>query len=244
MLYAKDAQRENMKVEIVDFVSGARKAEGIAVVIDVFRAFSVACYCFSKGVSKIYPIGDVDDAYNLVKNIDDGILIGERKGKKLPGFDYGNSPTEIIAANLLGKTVVHTTHAGTQGIVNAVNADEVLTGAFVNAKATAKYIKDRNPDKVTLVKMGLEAKSQSDEDDLCAEYIKMLLNNQPFDETTIVETLRKSPYSERFFDPDKPWCPSSDFDLCLDVNRFSFALRSIRDESGNLNLEKVNVDMG
>ena len=72
----------------------------------------------------------------------------------------------------------------------------------------------------------------------------MLLNNQPFDETTIVETLRKSSYSERFFDPDKPWCPSSDFDLCLDINRFSFALRSIRDETGNLNLEKVNVEMG
>jgi len=72
----------------------------------------------------------------------------------------------------------------------------------------------------------------------------MLLNNQPFDETTIVETLRKSPYSERFFDPDKPWCPSSDFDLCLDINRFNFALRSIRDETGNLNLEKVDVEMG
>lgn len=232
-----------MKVEIVNFVSGARNAEGIAVVIDVFRAFSVACYCFSKGVSKIYPIGDVEDAYNLAKNID-GILIGERKGKRLSGFDYGNSPTEILAANLVGKSVVHTTHAGTQGIVNAVNADEVLTGAFVNAKATAKYIKDRNPEKVTLVKMGLEAKSQSDEDDLCAEYIKMLLNDQPFDEASIVESLRKSPFSERFFDPDKPWCPSSDFDLCLDVNRFSFALRSTRDETGNLKLEKVDVEVG
>ena len=92
--------------------------------------------------------------------------------------------------------------------------------------------------------MGLAAKSQSDEDDLCAEYIKSLLNNQPFDEASIVETLRKSPFSQRFFDPDKPWCPSSDFDLCLDVNRFSFALRSVRDETGNLNLEKVNVEMG
>ena len=91
--------------------------------------------------------------------------------------------------------------------------------------------------------MGLEAKSQSDEDDLCAEYFQMLLNGQPFDEASIVETLRESPFSERFFDPDKPWCPSSDFDLCLDVNRFSFALLSTRDESGNLNLEKIDVGM-
>ena len=36
-----------MKVEILEFVKGARNAKGVAVIIDVFRAFSVACYALS-----------------------------------------------------------------------------------------------------------------------------------------------------------------------------------------------------
>jgi 2-phosphosulfolactate phosphatase len=45
--------------------------------------------------------------------------MGERKGKKLPGFDYGNSPTEIQAIDFSGKTVIQTTSAGTQGFADA-----------------------------------------------------------------------------------------------------------------------------
>ena len=170
------------------------------------------------------------------------VLIGERKGKKLPGFDYGNSPTEILAANLRGKSVVHTTHAGTQGIVNAANADEVFTGAFVNARATADYIKGRNPQRVTLIKMGLEAIKPTDEDDLCADYFESLLTNKSVNESEIVRTLRKSPCAARFFDSEKPWSPASDFELCLDINRFNFALRTCRDSSGNMKLERIDVD--
>lgn len=48
------------------------------------------------------------------------------------------------------KTVIHTTSAGTQGIVNAVKADKIITGSLINAKAIAEYIKnlltgDKNP---------------------------------------------------------------------------------------------------
>ena len=177
----------------------------------------------------------------MSKTLGSVVLIGERKGKKLPGFDHGNSPTEILAADLSGKLVVHTTHAGTQGIVNATRADEVVTGAFVNARATADYIKSRNPEKVTLVKMGLEARENSDEDDLCAEYIESLLNNQSFDQSRIVGKLRESPFSARFFDSTKPSSPRSDFDLCLDIDRFNFALRVGKNSAGNFYLQRVDV---
>jgi len=230
-----------MEIAKVNFVEGARHAKGIAVIIDVFRAFSVACYCIDQGVSSLFPVGDVDKARELSKALGSGVLIGERKGRKLPGFDHGNSPSEIIAADLKGKAVIHTTHAGTQGIVNATRADEVVTGAFVNARATAEYIKSRNPEKVTLVKMGLEARENSDEDDLCAEYIESLLNNQSFDQSRIVGKLRESPFSARFFDPTKPSSPRSDFDLCLDIDRFNFALRVGKNSAGNFYLQRVDV---
>jgi 2-phosphosulfolactate phosphatase len=37
--------------------------------------------------------------------------------KKCGGFDYGNSPSIILKKNVTGKTIRHTTGAGTQGIV-------------------------------------------------------------------------------------------------------------------------------
>ena len=51
-----------MRVEKKDFVEGARNARGIVVIIDVFRAFSTACYCFRSGADKIIPVGAVEEA--------------------------------------------------------------------------------------------------------------------------------------------------------------------------------------
>ena len=49
-----------MEIAKVNFVEGARHAKGIAVIIDVFRAFSVACYCIDQGASSIFPVGEID----------------------------------------------------------------------------------------------------------------------------------------------------------------------------------------
>lgn len=231
-----------MKVEKTDFISGAAQAKGIVVIIDVFRAFSVACYCFQGGAERIYPVGEIAEAFSLKREIPGSILIGERFGKKLDGFDFGNSPTEIIAADLGSRVVIHTTHAGTQGLVNALLADELLTGAFVNASATAAYIRKRSPQLVTLVRMGLNAEISSDEDSLCADYLESLLLNTDFDSRGVKQKLARSPFAERFFDPAKPWNPASDFDLCLDLDIFNFAIHSAVDEHGRLFLSKVKIN--
>ena len=56
-----------MKIEILEFVEGAKKAKGVAVIIDVFRAFSVGCYAFDAGAVRIIATADVDDAFQLKK---------------------------------------------------------------------------------------------------------------------------------------------------------------------------------
>ncbi len=223
-----------MRIEKTDFVAGASGARGIVVVIDVFRAFTTACYCFAKGVEKIIPVGEIENAVTLGREIEGAILIGEREGKRLAGFDYGNSPTEIVDADLVGKIIIQTTHSGTQGLVKAALAEELFTGAFVNAQATCTYIKSRSPELVTLVRMGLGAKVASDEDNLCADYLESLLLGTKFNVDTIEPTLRKSSFSERFFDPTKPWNPPSDFTHCLRINAFDFAIQAATDENGRL----------
>ena len=84
----------------------------------------------------------------------DGILIGERDCIKIEGFDFGNSPTEIENADFSGRTVIHTTSAGTQGLVGCPEAEEIITGAFVNAGAIVEYIRGKEPELVTIVAMG------------------------------------------------------------------------------------------
>ncbi len=229
-----------MKVLKTDFIAGAREAEGTVVIIDVFRAFSTACYCLDGGAKRVLPVGDVGEALALKERLDQPMLIGERGGKKLDGFDFGNSPTELIKADLRLKDIIQTTHAGTQGIVNATRADEVLTGAFVNARATANYILKQSPAIVTLVRMGWQAETPTDEDDLYAEYLESLLLARDFDEQSVFPQLKASPCAERFFDPAQPWNPSSDFDLCLRLNAFDFVVTARKEADGLLSLGKVD----
>jgi 2-phosphosulfolactate phosphatase len=141
-------------IRIVDFVAGAREARGLVVVIDVFRAFSLAAHAMARGATTIIPVAEVASALELKSRYADAILLGERFAKPLPGFDGGNSPADLERFDVRGRTIIHTTHAGTQGLMNAINADEVITGALVNAAAIVAYIQQSSPAIVTLVRMG------------------------------------------------------------------------------------------
>lgn len=220
------------KVECLDFVAGAREARGLAVVIDVFRAFSVACYATAGGARRIHPVAAIEDALALKARHPDWLFIGERHARRVEGFDFGNSPTDISAADLVGRTLVHTTHAGTQGLRAAMDADEVLTGSLVNAAAICRYIASRRPPRVSLVRMGHEARERCAEDDLCAELIAARLAGRDFDTGSVRERLAVADSAQKFFDPAADWAPRTDFELCTAVDHFDFVLRLAgRDEA-------------
>ena len=213
-----------MLIHTTDFVAGARAARGIAVVIDVFRAFSLAAHAAARGARRIIPVADVDDARLLKREHPDWLLVGERYARRLPGFDCGNSPTELEALDVAQRTLVHTTHAGTQGLTQANGASEVITGALVNAGAIVRYIRARNAKEVTLVRMGHEARERCDEDDLCAQLLLARLRDQPFDTQAIRERLRAASSARKFFDAACDWAPARDFDLCTEIDAFDFVL--------------------
>ena len=219
-----------MNVKILHLVEGARAARGLTVIIDVFRAFSVEAYLLSRGVERIIPIGDADTAYKLKRENTDYILAGERHGRILPGFDMGNSPSQFLSLDVKNKTVVHTTSAGTQGIAGAENAEEILGASLVNARATAEYIRKSGADEVSLVCMGLDALAPTEEDTLCALYIKSILENTDTD-IDILSEVDKLRYTSgaKFFDPDQSDVfPKEDFAMCTDVDRFDFVLKLVK----------------
>jgi len=228
-----------MRIEMFDHVAGAAAARGIAVVIDVFRAFSVAPHAFDRGAARVFPVGEIEEAIALGRRFPGSVLAGERHARRLPGFDAGNSPTEIRALDLRGRVLVHTTHAGTQGLVNAAGADEVLTGAFVNISAVARYIRGRAPALVSLVRMGHEARERCAEDDLYAECLAAILSGRPAPLGEVRERLREAPAARKFFDPECDWAPREDFDYCTEVDRFDFVLRLKRVPGEPLELERI-----
>jgi 2-phosphosulfolactate phosphatase len=230
-----------MKIEISEFVEGARQAKGLTVIVDVFRAFSVACYAADSGAVKIIATGEVSEAFELKKRYKNAILVGERNEKKIQGFDYGNSPTEIIKAELNGKTVIHTTTAGTNGLINALKADTILTGSFVNATAVSKYISAMNPERVSLVAMGYRAKESAEEDLLCAEYLESLIIGKKGDFDKRISDLRLTS-GKRFFKPENiSFSPPTDFFLCTMTGRFNFVLKAEKRFDGNIDLQRIDV---
>lgn len=215
-----------MQIELLQMIDGAKKAKGLTVIIDVFRAFSLECYLMAAGAGRILPVGAKETAYRLKEEHPDYILVGERHGVILPGFDYGNSPSQTEGVDFGGRTLVHTTSAGTQGIVNASGADEILTGSLANAGAIARYIKSKGCEQVSLVCMGLEGRSESPEDTLCGRYIKSLLEDRPLDMETELKKLREESQARKFFVPETQHIfPEGDYWRCVDVDRFDFVLK-------------------
>lgn len=228
-----------MKINILRLIEGAKQARGLTVIIDVLRAFSLECYLFGMGAAQIRPVGSVEEAWNLKRMHPDWLLVGEREGKKCEGFDYGNSPSSVSEAVVGGRHIIHTTSAGTQGIVNAVHADAIITGSLVNAKAIAEYIREKNPEEVSLVCMGNGGVRIAKEDELCAVYIKSLLEDQPLPD--LEEQIARLQFDggEHFFNPNtQEIFPEPDFWLCTKHDIFDFVIEIERDELGFVSVKR------
>ena len=230
------------EIKILQLLDGAKMAEGLTVVIDVFRCFTFEAFALNSMAKHIYTSDDIDKR-QLKRDNSDYIIAGERDGVTLQGFDLGNSPAELLMNfDVEDKTIIHSTSSGVRGIVNAKGASEILGGSFVTAKAIAKYILDKNPKKVSLVCMGWSCVRPTDEDTVCAEYIKSLLIGEEMDLSEKLPSF-KDGCGKHFFDnKDKKSFPMPDFFMCLMPNIFDFVLKAEYDEKlGLIEMKKVSI---
>ena len=222
-----------MEIRIYHLIEGARQAEGLAVIIDVFRAFSMECYLAAQGAAEIRPVGTLEETFAWKERDPGCILAGERQGRRVEGCELGNSPSTVDPGMILGKRIIHSTSAGTQGIVNAVHAEEILTGSFVNAKAIAEYIRRKAPEKVSLVCMGKAGLEPAEEDELCAVYLRNLLTAGEMPEIDRKLADLRFGGGSHFFDPEQQEVyPEQDFRMCIARDRFGFVLRIEKDGMG------------
>lgn len=230
------------EVQVLHLLEGARAATGTAVIIDVFRAFTLVPCAFARGATRIYPVATPAEAEALRRADPGRLLAGEVDGRPLPGFDFSNSPAAMLRANLQGRQLVLRTSAGVQGLLAAQAADEVLTGAFVNAAATVAWLRARAPARISLVCMGWNASERCAEDEACAEYLAACLRGEAPPFAPIVARLRADPSGAKFFDPARPWFPEEDFGACMQLSVFPFAVRLAGDAEGRPCLVQANPD--
>ena len=88
------------EITISQLVKGAAQARGLTVIIDVFRAFTTACWMIAQGAEFIIPFADISAATDFKKKNSEYLFFGERKGIKIQGADYGNSPSEVSSMDL------------------------------------------------------------------------------------------------------------------------------------------------
>ena len=122
-----------MKVSCDSLKAGALNARGLTVVIDVFRAFTCAPLLFSYGIKHSVFVAAPEDALALKKKDPSLILVGEVGGAPIDGFDFGNSPSQLLSQDpsiFLDRIVVQRTSSGVQGVLAALeNAESALVTA-------------------------------------------------------------------------------------------------------------------
>ncbi|MBW1737303.1 MAG: 2-phosphosulfolactate phosphatase [Deltaproteobacteria bacterium] len=111
-----------MKIIRKSCAKGAEEAEGLTVIIDVFRAFSCAPLFFHFGAKRVILKADPEKALAVKRENPEFILVGEINEVPMEGADFGNSPSQIIQKGesyFKDKTVVHRTTAGVTGVSSA-----------------------------------------------------------------------------------------------------------------------------
>jgi len=126
------------------------------VVIDVLRASSTIVQAYENGVERILPVATLEDAKKLLPTLDrkSALLGGEREGRKIEGFDLGNSPLEYTPEAVAGKTVILSTSNGTVAIAGSAPAKEIAIACFLNLSAVVSYLVSARPKGIVVLCAG------------------------------------------------------------------------------------------
>lgn len=204
---------EKFEPEIISLSEIVPQPNSVYVIIDVIRAFTTASVAFEHGVTEILLTESPEDAFKLRQRFPDLALVGEVEGRKIEGFDFGNSPLEICSGSLRGKRLAMRTTNGVRGCLKTRNHGKTFAASFRNAKATVQEL--RKIDGAHYARLiFVPTDSTSDEDYACAEYMKALWVDSNADAKPFHERILKSRNAQKFFDADKSEFNPGDIDFC------------------------------
>ncbi|HXE40106.1 MAG TPA: 2-phosphosulfolactate phosphatase, partial [Azonexus sp.] len=200
-------------------------ANDTVVVIDVLRSFTTAAVALANGARAIYPVDGVAMAMALLDKVPNAVSVGAvGGGDPVPGFDFGNSPSLLMAADLAGKSVVMSTAAGVRGLQSFRQARRLYAASLVCARATAEAIRAAGAEDVCFIITGEWVDRDGDEDIACADYIESLLSGNPAKPDKFARRVRKSDFGQRFAAGTWPNLPRADLEIAAHADLFGFAM--------------------
>ena len=207
-----------MEITRYSCLEGAKQATGVTIIVDVFRAGNTILSCFQNMVEAVIPVGNLKRAYELKDKYPNYYLAGERNSFPPEGFDFGNSPSEVSDFNLEDQTVILTSSAGTQGIIQADKASRIFIATFGNAQSIVNYLTKLNPEVVSLVAMGFGSEEKAKEDETCTWYLEQKLKGKQVDFSSLKEMLLQSEGAERLRRIGR----RDDLEICLKPDVFHY----------------------
>ncbi len=121
------------------------------------------------GADSIQVFADLNLLKHSAKNWDpkSRLMLGERGGKKIKGFDLGNSPLSVTKEIVKNKRLFMSTTNGTKSLQKVQNVGHLFAMSFPNRKSVAEKIISLNKKNVLILGSGWEG-SYSLEDSLAA----------------------------------------------------------------------------
>ena len=222
----------------------------VAVVIDVLRATTTISWALKNGADSIQVFADLEllKTSAMKSNIDKRLMLGERGGKKIEGFDLGNSPLSVKKEIVNDKRLFMSTTNGTKSLKRVQNAKHLFAMCLPNRKAVAEKIMSMNIENLLILGSGWEG-SYSLEDSLAAgalaSYLKAnciskinILNDElqaalalwQYWENDILKCLKTATHGKRLtslgdYEDDLKCCSELD---CLDIVPAQFERGIIR----------------
>ena len=229
-----------MEIVIDSLLEGARRARGVVIIIDVFRAYTTAAVALSGGAEKIVLVAEVEEALALRNDGVGELCMGEVGGMRPEGFDFNNSPSQVSRADVKGKTIIQSTRAGTVGMTAATEADQLYGGSLAVASATVEAVQRLDPSLVTIVAMGSEGRIRTDEDEQCALFMRNLLQGVTPDHESVRSLVLAGSEARKYGNPATPHFPTEDRDIAVSIDSHDFAIRAAP-EDGLLVARKQSV---
>ncbi|AAT43021.1 2-phosphosulfolactate phosphatase family protein [Picrophilus oshimae] len=182
---------------MINIVDGRRTrdfSKNTKVLIDIYRSTTTISIALMNGVSYIIPARSIKDAFSLRKRINNSFISGERYGMRIPGFDYGNSPSEIINLDLSGKIMILTSTNGIKVLFKLLKfPGDIFISSYINFSATVRALTDKDVDII----VSNRPDGTSDEDLIFAELLRKALLNDYYDVNDYIDRTRRCSGSRR-----------------------------------------------
>jgi 2-phosphosulfolactate phosphatase len=156
----------------VAFTPDESGAAPTGIVIDVIRATSTIAQALASGYEHVFCAAEVEGARSLRNELGGGLLGGERKAVRIPGFDLGNSPREYLEAR--DETLVLSTTNGTRAVVSAAaRCERVFLASLLNLAAVVEQVRAAGDDAI-VVCAGVEGTLALDDAYVAGRIVELL----------------------------------------------------------------------